>query len=63
MILRANDVIGDGELKVYFNPSAPKPFGLEFSRESNHLFQAYECGFNLSRSEAKRLALYILEVL
>lgn len=61
MKLVANDVIGDGWLDVYYNPSAPKPLGIDFKKDYNEDFDNVECCFNMSRGEAKKLALFILE--
>lgn len=61
MRLTANNVIGDGFLDVYYNPSAPRQLSLEFKRHYNEDFDSVECSVSMSRAEAKKLALYILE--
>jgi hypothetical protein len=49
--LVANDVIGDGWLDVYYNPSAPKPLGIDFKKDYNEDFDNVEC--NVSVKECK----------
>lgn len=57
--LRANDVIGDGILVIYHSgPAYPAPFGFDFTP---HTIKSPKQCFNISRAEAKRLAMFILE--
>ena len=61
MITEANDVIGDGKLHVFYNPSALKPLSIEFKRELDEEFDSVEMSISMSRASAKKIALYILE--
>jgi len=61
MRLVANDVIGDGNLDVCYQSSAPRQLSIEFKRHFNEDFDSAEFSVNMSRTEAKKLAMYILE--
>jgi len=58
-IFNANDAIGDGNafVRVDTNSLYPSPVLINFVRRGNNF------GFALSKSEAKRLCLYILHQL
>jgi hypothetical protein len=59
--LIANDVIGRGELNIYFGSRASvAPFGFDFERKSDDN-TVTKSSFNLSICEAKRLAAFIVE--
>jgi len=61
IILVGNDVIGSGEVTAYWADSkVPSPFGIKFIRKEKTKIVS-QGSFNLSRSEAKNLALFILK--
>jgi hypothetical protein len=62
MMLVGNDNITTGDIELYWvdNTRAISPFGIEFKRTERGVV-VNTCAFNMSRNEARRLAMFILE--
>lgn len=58
-LIRANDSIDDGKLELRYNRGCSSPLGLTFTRAAGK--KIHEFGFSMSRSDAKQLALFIME--